>query len=267
MTIAQAILLGIIQGLTEFIPVSSTAHLLIGQQLLGLPSSDLMFAFLVIIQLGTVASLIVFFWQDLWGIVRATIDLRHSTPNRNLGINLIVATIPAALIGYLLRHAVEDLFNAPVLEAAIRLFAAAILLAAAEYFGKRSRGLDSLTWLDALVIGLFQLIAVFPGASRSAATIGGGMLRGFDRPAAARFAFLMSVPILLGAGGYQALDVLDLPGLGDFIPAITVGFVTAAIFGWLSVRWLMSYLGRHSLYVFAGYCAVVGLVVFLVSRL
>jgi undecaprenyl-diphosphatase len=262
MTFLQAVLLGIIQGLTEFIPVSSTAHLLIGQQLLGLPSSDLMFAFLVIIQLGTVVSLITFFWRDLWAIVPATVDFRHPTRNSHLGINIIVATIPAALIGYLLRHAVENLFNSPMLEAAIRLLAAAILLAAAEAFGKRTRALDSMTWLDALVIGLFQVIAVFPGASRSAATIGGGMLRGFDRPAAARFAFLMSVPILLGAGAYQALDVLHLPGLGDFIPAIAVGFVTAALFGWLSVRWLMYYLNRHSLYVFAAYCAVAGLAIF-----
>src|SRR5688572_5801387 len=178
MNLLQAFLLGIIQGLTEFIPVSSTAHLLIGAELLGLPSSDLMFAFLVIIQLGTVLSLIALFWDDLWLIIRATFDFRHSTPERNLGFNIIIATIPAALLGYLFRHAVEQLFRTPLTEAVIRLFSAAALLSLAEWLGKRQRKLESVTPLDALVIGFFQVLAVFPGASRSATTISGGMLRG-----------------------------------------------------------------------------------------
>ncbi len=265
MNLFQAFLLGIIQGLTEFIPVSSTAHLLIFQQLLGLPSSDLMFGFLVIIQLGTVLSLIVLFWTDLWAIARATFDLRRSTPERNLGLNIIIATFPAALIGYALRHAVEELFKTPMLEAAIRLFTAAFLLALAEWLGKKTRQLESITWLDALIIGFFQAIAVFPGASRSATTISGGMLRGLDRPSAARFAFLMSIPILLGAGGYQVMDVLGLPGLTQMVPAIAVGFITAAVFGWLAVSWLIGYLSKHSLYVFAGYCAILGSIVLVFS--
>jgi len=261
----QAFFLGIIQGLTEFIPVSSTAHLLILQQWFGLPPSDLMFAFLVIIQLGTVLSLIVLFWNDLWAILRATLDQRRSTPERNLGFHIILATIPAALIGYLLRHAVEELFKTPMLEAAIRLFSAAILLTLAEWLGKKTRQLEAMTWLDALIIGFFQVIAVFPGASRSGTTISGGMLRGLDRPSAARFAFLMSIPILLGAGGYQMLDVMNVPGLVQFLPVIAVGFVTAAVFGWFSVKWLIDYLSKNSLYLFAGYCAFVGLVVLVVS--
>src|SRR5512138_758149 len=182
MTFLQSFLLGIIQGLTEFIPVSSTAHLLIGQKLFGIPADDAMFSFLVIVQLGTVISLLAFYWKDLLSIFRATLDFRNATPERNLGFHIIVATIPALLAGYLLKDAVEALFKQPMLEASIRLFSAAILLTLAELLTRKNRQPDSMNWLDALIIGLFQIIAVFPGASRSGTTISAGMLRGFDRP-------------------------------------------------------------------------------------
>jgi undecaprenyl-diphosphatase len=262
MTTFHAFLLGIIQGLTEFIPVSSTAHLLIGQRLLGLPADGAMFSFLVIVQLGTIVSLIVFYWRDLLRLVQAFFAKPFSTPENKLAWYIIIATIPALLAGYLLKDAVETLFRQPMLEAAIRLFSAAILLTLAEWLTSKNRSLDSMTWLDALIIGLFQIIAVFPGASRSGSTISGGMFRGFDRPAAARFAFLMSVPVLLAAGGYETLDVLQMPNFGQFLPLLAVGFVTAAVVGWFAIKWLIDYLSKHSLYVFAAYCAVVGLIVF-----
>ena len=265
MTILHAFLLGIIQGLTEFIPVSSTAHLLLGQRLLGLPADDAMFSFLVIVQLGTLVSLFAFYWKDLLGIAKATLYFRQSTPERNLGIYIIIATIPALLAGYLLKDAVESLFRQPMLEASIRLFTAAVLLTLAEWLTKKNRTLNSMTWLDALFVGMMQIIAVFPGASRSGTTISGGMFRGFDRPSAARFAFLMSVPVLLAAGGYEMLDVLKMPNLGEFLPLLAAGFISAAIFGWFSIKWLIDYLSRRSLYVFAAYCAVVGVMVFLLN--
>ncbi|HSL29552.1 MAG TPA: undecaprenyl-diphosphatase UppP [Anaerolineales bacterium] len=263
MTLLHAFLLGIIQGLTEFIPVSSTGHLLIAQQLLGIPADTAMFSFLVIVQLGTLISLFAFYWRDLLSIAGATLNFRRATPERNLGIYIIVATVPALIAGYLLRDAVEALFTRPMLQASIRLFAAAILLTLAEALTKKNRNLDSMTWLDALVVGLFQIIALFPGASRSGSTISGGMFRGFDRPSAARFAFLMSVPVMLAAGGYEMLDVLRLPNLGDFLPLLAVGFVTAAAVGWFAIKWLIDYLSKRSLYVFAVYCAIVGTIVFL----
>ncbi|MEZ0395615.1 MAG: undecaprenyl-diphosphatase UppP [Anaerolineales bacterium] len=261
MPLLHSFLLGLLQGLTEFIPVSSTAHLLIGQQLLGLPADDAMFSFLVIVQLGTLVSLFAFYWKDLLTIAKATFDFRHPTLERNLGFYILLATLPALLAGYLLKDAVEALFRQPLLEAAIRLLAAATLLTLAEWLTKKSRNLDSMTWLDALVIGLFQVISVFPGASRSGTTISAGMFRGFDRPSAARFAFLMSVPVMLAAGAYEMLDVLKMPGLTSFLLPLTVGFVTAALVGWLAIRWLIGYLSKHSLYVFAAYCAVLGLIV------
>lgn len=260
MTILHAFLLGIIQGLTEFIPVSSTAHLLISQTLLKIPADDAMFSFLVIVQLGTLVSLFAFYWKDLLSILKATLDFRRSTPERNLGFYIILATIPALLAGYLLKDAVEALFRQPMLQASIRLFAAALLLTLAESLTKKDRTLHSMIWLDALIIGIFQVISVFPGASRSGTTISGGMFRGFDRPSAARFAFLMSVPVMLAAGGYEILDVLKMPNLGEFLPLLAVGFVTAAVVGWFAIKWLIAYLGRRSLYVFAVYCAALGAV-------
>ena len=273
MTLFQSFLLGIIQGLTEFIPVSSTAHLLISQYLLGIPASDAMFAFLVLVQLGTILSLIIFFWKDLLSIVMDTLknldglgNFGSLPQNAKLGWYIVIATIPALLAGVLLKHFVEALFKTPLIEASIRLFAAAILLALAEYFGKRTRKLDSMTWLDALIVGLMQVIAVFPGASRSGTTISGGMFRGFDRPSAARFAFLMSVPVMLAAGAYESLGLLKLPNLGQFLPVLAVGFVTAAIVGWFAIKWLINYLSKNSLYVFAAYCAVIGALVIVFAR-
>jgi undecaprenyl-diphosphatase len=269
MTLLHSILLGIIQGLTEFIPVSSTAHLLIAQNLLGIPASDAMFSFLVIVQLGTLVSLFVFYWQDLLNIIRVTFqvsrvmltakpDTWNLTPGMLLGFYLILATIPALVIGYLLKDAVEALFATPLLEASIRLFTAAILLTLAEWLTKKNRTLDSMTWIDALFVGVMQVIAVFPGASRSGTTISGGMFRGFDRPSAARFAFLMSIPVMLAAGGYEMLDVIRMPNLGDFLPLLLIGFIAAAITGWFAIQWLIHYLGQRSLYVFAIYCVIAG---------
>ncbi len=265
MTILHAFIFGIVQGLTEFIPVSSTAHLLVSQRIFNLPADDAMFSFLVIVQLGTLVSLFAFYWKDLLSILKATFDFRRSTPERNLGFYIIIATIPALLAGYLLKDAVEALFRQPMLQASIRLFAAAVLLTLAEYFSKKTRDLNSMTWLDALVVGLMQIIAVFPGASRSGTTISAGMFRGFDRPAAARFSFLMSVPVMLAAGGYEMLDVIQMPNLGEFLPLLAVGFVAAAVTGWFAVKWLINYLSKNSLYVFAAYCAVVGVILLIVQ--
>jgi undecaprenyl-diphosphatase len=267
MTLFQSFLLGILQGLTEFIPVSSTAHLLIAQKLLGIPSSDAVFSFLIIVQLGTILSLIVYFWKDLWTILSSTLmsvvywlkgRKEKMDTNARLGWWIVIATLPALLAGYLLKDAVEALFRLPLLEAAIRLITAAILLTLAEWLTSKSRRIESLTWLDALIIGLFQVIAVFPGASRSGTTIAAGMFRGLDRKSAARFAFLMAIPVMLAAGGYEMLDVIGMSHLVDFLPLLAIGFITAAIVGWFAVKWLLGYLSRHSLYSFAIYCAVIG---------
>ncbi len=259
MNIFQSFLLGIIQGLTEFIPVSSTAHLLIGQKLLGIPSSDAMFSFLVIVQMGTILSLVVYFWKELVKLVKAFFARPFSTPENKLAWYIIIATIPALLAGYLLKSVVETLFKTPMLEASIRLLITAAVLALAEWLGRRNRSLEKMTWLDALFIGVAQVLAIFPGASRSGTTISAGMARGLDRASAARFAFLMSVPVMLAAGGYQMLDVIKMSNMSSFLLPLAVGFVVAAFIGWLAVRWLLTYLNKHSLFVFAAYCAALGI--------
>ncbi len=265
MTIIHAFVLGIIQGLTEFIPVSSTAHLLIAQKLLGIPSDNAIFAFLVLVQLGTTLALIVYFWRDLISLIRAFFARPFSTPENRLAWYIIIATIPALIAGVLLKNAVQSLFRTPLLEAGIRLLAAAILLSLAELLGHRTRSLDSMNWLDALIVGLFQVLAIFPGVSRSGTTISAGMIREFDRPSSARFAFLMSIPVLVAAGAYESLDVLKLPHLASFLPFVATGLIVAAVVGWFSIRWLLNYLNRHSLYLFAAYCGLLGLIVLLVQ--
>jgi undecaprenyl-diphosphatase len=265
MTFLQSFFLGIIQGLTEFIPVSSTAHLLIGQRLLNIPSNGRIVSFHVIIQLGTVVALLLFFWKDIWALVQAFfLGIWHKklfeTQDALLGWLLIVATLPALVVGFLLKDVMDLLFRNPILLAGIRLLTSAILLAVVEHFGRRERTLESVSWMDALAVGLFQIISIFPGASRSGSTIAGGIIRGFDRPSAARLSFLMSAPILIAAGAYETLRVIQSDGATEFLPYLAVGFITAGVVGWFSIRWLLGYLRKHSLYVFAAYCAVVGLV-------
>lgn len=271
MTIFRAFLLGIIQGLTEFIPVSSTAHLLLGQTLLSLQSDDKMFAFQVIVQMGTVLALLIFFWWDFFHIIKSfLLGIWHRKPfethSAQLGWLVIIATLPALIMGFLLKDVVENMFKDPPLQAGIRLIMSAVLLTSVEYFGRRERKLESATWLDALLVGLFQILALFPGASRSGSTIAGGMARGFDRPSAARFAFIMSAPILLAAGGYEMLNVITMTGTRVFLPFLATGFFTAAIVGWFSLKWLLSFLNDHSFYAFALYCFVIGSLT-LLSRL
>lgn len=269
MTILNSILLGIIQGLTEFIPVSSTAHLLIGQRLLGLGNGHEFFIFNVLVQLGTLLALIIYYLADLWSIGRAWLldvwngmvlrrQQAFKEPLARLGWYILLGTIPAVVAGVLLKHLVEALFRTQLLEALIRLLITAILLLTAEIFGRRNRKLTDLKWVDALWVGIAQVLAVFPGASRSGSTITGGMLRGFDRPAAARFAFLLSVPVMIAAGGYETLDLLRSEHVAStLLPSILIGIIVAAIVGYLSIRWLLGYLARRPLYIFVIYCSVV----------
>ncbi|HEX9029121.1 MAG TPA: undecaprenyl-diphosphatase UppP [Anaerolineales bacterium] len=270
MNILQALILGIVQGLTEYLPISSSAHLVIVPYLLQwkIPEAQV-FPFDVLVQLGTLLAVIVYFWQDLWSIIRNFVsDVFRGQPfatyESRMGWFLILATIPAGVIGLLLKSKVEAAFNSAQ-ETAIFLFVTALLLFLAERFGRKQRDLKSLTWVDALWIGFFQAISIFPGISRSGSTITGGMTRQLTRPAAARFSFLMSVPVMLAAGLVSVLDLRHATGLGSFLPLILVGFIAAAVVGYLAIRWLLHYVINHSLYVFSLYCAALGVIVLLVS--
>lgn len=266
MTLIQAIILGIIQGLTEFLPISSSAHLVIAPFLLGwkIPEQQV-FPFDVLVQLGTLLAVIIYFWSDLWAIVRAFIQgliqrKPFADPLSRQGWLLILASIPAGLAGLLLKDLVDQAFQS-VWITGLFLLVTAALLTVAEWVGKRSRSLESLGWLDAVWMGVAQALAIFPGISRSGATMAGGLVRNLNRTAAARFSFLMSIPVMLAAGGVALKDVLDTPGLSSMLPQIGVGFVAAAVVGYLSIRWLLRFVSTHSLRPFAVYCAGLGLLV------
>jgi undecaprenyl-diphosphatase len=261
MTLIQSILLGIIQGLTEFLPISSSAHLVLTPYLLGwnIPAQEA-FIFNVLVQLGTLLAVILYFWKDLVCIIQAFIVAilnRHpfADPNARLGWYLILATVPAGLAGVAIKKQVEAAFSNPVATALLLLVTAAFLVIA-ERIGKRTRSVDQLNWKDALWIGIAQAVAIFPGVSRSGATIAAGMTRNLDRVSSGRFSFLMAVPVMLAAGLLEAIDLVKVPNLSSFLPIILAGFVTSALVGYLSIRWLLRYLTHRPLYIFAGYCVL-----------
>ncbi|MCI5195309.1 MAG: undecaprenyl-diphosphatase UppP [Candidatus Electrothrix sp. AW5] len=274
MTLVQAIILGIVQGLTEFIPVSSSGHLVLVPHFLGWQfTKEQAFIFDVLVQWGTLLSVFIYFWQDLTTIARAFVQgIVQSIvqgifqrkplvdPDAKMGWYLIVATVPAVVFGLLGKDLIEHAFASAKMTGYF-LFLTAILLVVAELAGQRSRSMKEITWLDSLLIGFSQVLALLPGVSRSGATIAGGMTRHLDRSAAARFSFLMSVPVMLGAGVLAFKDLAELPTLNDFLLPLLVGFLAALISGYIAIRWLIAYLSKHSLYLFAVYCTVLGLLV------
>jgi undecaprenyl-diphosphatase len=272
MTIFQSIILGIVQGLTEFLPVSSSGHLVLVPHLMGwhIPADDA-FVFDVLLQVATLIAVFTYFWKDLVEIIRSFLGGIFSAqpfgdPRAREGWLLILATIPAGAIGLAIKGAVEQAFNSMIATASF-LFVTAGLLLVAERVGKRARSLESINWKDALWIGFFQVIAIFPGVSRSGATITGGMTRDLERPASARFSFLMSIPVILAAGLAASLDMLKIQNISSMLPIFIPGFVSAAIVGYLAIRWLLSYLTRHPLYIFSIYCAGVGLLALILGVL
>ena len=270
MTLIQATILGIVQGLTEFLPISSSAHLVITPMLFqwSIPEQQA-FIFDVIVQVGTLVAVILYFWRDLLAILQASFQgliQQHpfASPQARLGWLILLASLPAGILGLLFKDQVEEAFSNPLM-AGIFLLITAALLMAGERLGKRTRPLDQLTWRDALWIGLFQAASIFPGISRSGSTISGGMLKSFDRPSAARFSFLMSIPIMLAAGLLALKDLAGAADLSSQIAPLLIGFATAAIVGYLSIRWLLAYLARRSFYIFVIYCLILGVVTIIFS--
>lgn len=272
MTLLQSLILGVIQGATEFIPISSSGHLVLAPFLFGWDiSQNEAFVFDVLVQVATLLAVIIYFWKDLINIFKAFLKgIKSSNPfvgyQSLMGWYLILATIPAGLIAVLFKETFEKAFSNPK-AAAIFLFATSLLLILGEVLGKRTRSLENLSWFDALVIGLFQVLALFPGISRSGATIAGGLIRGLDRKSSATFSFLMAVPVMLAAGLLAVIELVQSPTLSQQIPIYIPGFVSAAIVGYLAIRWFIVYLSKQSLYIFAGYCAILGSVMlFVISK-
>jgi undecaprenyl-diphosphatase len=264
MTLIQSIILGIIQGATEFLPISSSGHLVLVPNLLGwtLPA-DAAFALNIILQAATLVAVFSFFLPDILTITQASLRAIQTKswhePNARLALFILLSTIPAGFIGFLFNGYFERVFSQPLITA-ICLLGTAILLVVAENVGKRTQGLEDITWRDALWIGLFQVLALFPGISRSGATITAGMLRDFDRPSSARYSFLISIPLMLAAGVDGFLNFLSLPNTRFFLPQFLVGSITAAIVGYLSIKWLLRFLSQRSLYPFALYCSIFAII-------
>ncbi len=264
MTWLQAIVLGIVQGLTEFLPISSSAHLVLVPWLMGWSlESEAAFVFDVLVQLGTLVSVIVYFRADLLGMARAMlVGLRRgqfvTDATARLGWMVLLASVPAAVIGLLIKPWVERAFASPT-AVCVFLLVNAALMAGAERLAKMARNLTAIHSRDALWIGAAQALALFPGISRSGSTISAGIVRRFLRPEAARFSFLMSIPVMLGAGLVASVDLVQSPSTAQQIGPIFVGFTAAAIVGYLAIHWLLRFLARHPLTVFSIYCAVIGL--------
>jgi undecaprenyl-diphosphatase len=260
MDILQAILLGLVQGVTEFIPVSSSGHLVLVPWLLGWPEPELVFD--TVVHWGTLLAVLAFFWRDWLALIsawlRGLFRWDWSDPMARLMWLLILGSIPAVLIGYLLEGFFKFLFGEPAW-VSVFLLVTAVLLALSEWLGSRTRETSDLRWRDSLVIGLSQAAAIAPGISRSGATIATGLFRGLDRPAAARFSFLLATPIILGAGLFQLLDLAAAPDPLAQVPALVAGFLTAAVSGYVCIWALLRYLQRGRLYPFAVYCAYVGI--------
>ena len=264
MTILQAVVLGVVQGLTEFLPVSSTAHLILVPQLLGWQlQADALFAFNVLLQLGTLAAVLIYFRSDLFEIAASMLQgiskrAPWQTPSARLGWLLIAGTIPAVVLGIALKPYFAALHQQPAVVAGV-LAGTAVLIFGAERWGRRERPLASLSALDAVLIGAFQASALVPGVSRSAATMCGALLRGLRRPDAARFSFLLSVPVLAGAGVLAAADLAATPNVSALLLPLLLGTFTSMLVGLASIYWLLSYLQRRSLLVFGWYRIAAGL--------
>ncbi len=258
MTVALAALLGAVQGLTEFLPISSKTHLVVVPALIGEEPPSL--AFITLLHLGTLVALLVYFARDL---IRIVADLgRPGSEGRRLAVLLVVATIPAALIGALGENTFERLLENPR-GVAFALLATAVLLVAAEWIAgtvgraRLARPLRAVpTTRDAVGMGIAQAFALLPGVSRSGSTMGTGLALGLGREAAARFAFLMAIPAVAGANVIELPDALS----GGIGAAEVAGFSSALVFGYASVAVLLRYLRRWNLLPFAAYCAVFAVV-------
>ncbi len=264
MTIIQAIILGIIQGLTEFLPISSSGHLVILPFVFNWElSSKESYIFNVLVQIGTLVAVIFYFRKDLIAITTDFFKQLFSgqpfaTHESRLGWLMIIATIPAGLVGLLFEDAVEQAFSSPLF-AGIALLVTGFLMTIAEIVNVKIGDIRDITLPTALVMGLMQSLAIFPGISRSGATISGGMFCHIRRKEAGKFSFLMSIPIMLAAGGLSTYQlVTEIPDTNGFLPIIALGFLTAAVVGYIAIHWLLKFLSNHSLIYFAIYCFLLG---------
>ena len=275
MTIIKAILLGLIQGLTEFIPISSTAHLTIAGHLLNVIDPNHpedWTAFIAVIQLGTLLAVIIYFRGEIIGIIRgfvtANLGILKKRPitktdkqNAWLGWLVIIGTLPVAVFGLALKRIIEGPFTKDLRVITFGVIFVAILLIVAEIVGKQKRDLETIKSGDAIAVGVAQVFALIPGFSRSGSTICGGLFSGLTREAAARFSFLLSIPAIAASGLLELPKALrpDHQIAQGYWLSLGVATVVAGLSGYLSIAFLLNYLKRHTTYLFVGYRLALGL--------
>jgi undecaprenyl-diphosphatase len=252
---------------TEFLPISSSGHLVLVPWLFQWENPGL--AFDAMLHLGSLLAVVAFFWRDLRDLAVAGLA---SVKERSLGGDqrrklawcVVLGSVPAAVLGFAFNDFFEALFGAPVWAGAL-LLVTGMILALSERYGRKTLDLYRIGWLDALVVGFGQALAIAPGISRSGATIGAGLWRGLRRESAARFSFLLSVPVIFGAGVFKLKDLWETSLVVDSPWPVLAGFLAAAISGFLSIRFLLGYLRKGRLYPFAVYCWAAGLLTLLLA--
>ncbi|GAA1573110.1 undecaprenyl-diphosphate phosphatase [Kribbella sancticallisti] len=263
MTIWDAIILGIVEGLTEFLPVSSTGHLTIASKWLGLKIDDpSVTAFTAVIQFGAIAAVVLFMWKDISRYAVAWFrGLRHPEHrgefDHRMGWFVIVGSLPICVVGFLAR----DIISGPLRSmwwVAGSLIGWSFFMVAAERLGSQKRPLTRITLVDSIVMGALQCLALIPGVSRSGATITAGLFLGLDRVAATRMAFLLGIPALVGAAVFELPHALD--GSVGLVPVL-VGTVVSFVVGYASVAWLIRFVAKHSTEIFAFYRILIGVVI------
>jgi undecaprenyl-diphosphatase len=259
-TIIEAILLGMVQGATELLPISSSGHLLLVPNLLKLPEPDL--NVIAIAHQGTLLAILIYFRIDLWAIATGMFDgLKNrqpmSSPESRLGWFIIAGTIPTVIAGLLFANVIGRILTDPII-ATLMLIVTGFILIAGERMLSGRIDLTTLTFKDSISIGFAQCFALIPGISRSGITITAGLWRGLDRSTAARFSFLLGVPAIAGAGVLATIELAQSPEIAILIPQLIATFVASAITGYLCILFLLRWVRSHSLYIFAGYCFVFG---------
>jgi undecaprenyl-diphosphatase len=256
--LVKAAVMGIVEGLTEFLPISSTGHLILAGSLLGFHDEKAK-VFDIAIQTGAILAVIIVYWAKIRDTLVALPTQRHA---RRFALNVVIGFLPAVVLGLLFGKAIQaHLFTPEVVASAFILGAFVIIWAERRpHESVRVHDVDAMTWKDALKVGLVQCFAMIPGTSRSGATIIGGMLLGLSRKAATDFSFFLAIPTLVGAGAYSLYKQRALLSWAD-LPMFTVGLVFSFLSAWLCVRWLLRYIATHSFTPFAWYRIAFGIVV------
>lgn len=265
-TIFQALILGLVQGLTEFLPISSTAHLKVIPLVLW--GSEPGVAYTAIIQLGSIVAVLWYFWTDLStitkGMIQAIKTRQYDGLEFKLALGIGLGTIPIVFFGFLMKVLIKDLDNSPLRSLptiAIASIVMALLLALAEKVGTHRRPFEKLRWQDGVIMGSAEALALIPGVSRSGSTLTAGLFINLERAAAARFSFLLGIPAITLAGLVELKGVLETDLSGDAILPLIVGVISSAVFSYLAIAWLIKFLQKRSTWVFVWYRLAFGIVI------